>query len=130
MEAIWGSAFKGRCAKTYMRHLYNDHTRDPLEHSDCPLYDAGGSHDCAAIHDYEHTVHQCMPAPAAEASGSDPLVLGLALGLGIPLCLLLLSVLGYCIYRSQKPPKTPVPSPTGPGGAVVGIPVSDAGEKA
>mmetsp|Transcript_61482 Transcript_61482/g.146649 ORF Transcript_61482/g.146649 Transcript_61482/m.146649 type:complete len:513 (+) Transcript_61482:54-1592(+) len=80
-------------------------------HSDCPLFDESGAHDCDAIHDHEHEVPICAPtttsttaaptvtttptqaptqAPVAAAGGDDDddnsvaLGLGLGLGLGIP----------------------------------------------
>ncbi|OLP95096.1 hypothetical protein AK812_SmicGene22815 [Symbiodinium microadriaticum] len=111
MHALYGDAFAGPCGLTYMRNLYSSQTRDPQEHSDCPLYDAGGSHDCAGIHAYEHQVHLCaIPAnpPASESdTGPDPLALGLGLGLGIPLVLLVVGIAAY-FFCFRKPTPTPV----------------------
>ena len=86
MHAVWREAFNGPCSLTYLRNLYAAQARDPLEHSDCPLYDAAGTHDCAGIHDYEHQIHQCaIPPQVGDSSdGDNTLALGLGLGLGIP----------------------------------------------
>lgn len=134
MHALYGDAFAGPCGLTYMRNLYSSQTRDPQEHSDCPLYDAGGSHDCAGIHAYEHQVHLCaIPAnpPASDSdTGPDPLALGLGLGLGIPLVLLVVGIAAY-FFCFRKPTPTPAsPSPVAGGAAVVGVPVNDAASKA
>ena len=137
MHALYGDAFAGPCGLTYMRNLYSSQTRDPQEHSDCPLYDAGGSHDCAGIHAYEHQVHLCaIPAnpPASDSdTGPDPLALGLGLGLGIPLVLLVAGIAAYffCFRKPTPTPVTPLAGGTaGAGGAVVGVPVNDAASKA
>ena len=135
MHAIWGSAFRGGCAKTYLRNLYTSNTRDPLQHTDCPKYDASGNHDCAGIHAYEHEVHQCASPSQSINQSQDPLVLGLGLGLGIPLGLLVIALSAFLVYRWLLPGKaTAGASPSGAspatgGGAVVGIPVSDAADK-
>ena len=68
MHATWGAAFTGPCSMKYLRSLYASDARDPLEHSDCPLFDAAGSHDCAGLHDYEHRIHECAPIQASESS--------------------------------------------------------------
>eukprot|EP00971_Amphidinium_carterae_P069703 1379458-Amphidinium_carterae.2 len=63
MHAIWGSSFQGPCEYTHLRSLYgHGGTQAPWvspEHTDCPMYDPLGTHDCEAIHDYEHQVHRC-----------------------------------------------------------------------
>lgn len=122
MHAIWGNSFKGTCTSTYLRHLYTSGERDPLEHSDCPLYDAGGNHDCAGIHAYEHQVHQCASPQASTDTADDSLALALGLGLGIPLGLILIIVITVLIYRCNSPKKSAA-SPISGGGAVVGVPV-------
>ena len=132
LHALYGDAFKGPCGFTYMRNLYSSATRDPQEHSDCPMYDAGGNHDCAGIHAYEHQIHQCAIPPANDsAEGPDPLALGLGLGLGIPLLLLVIGIIAYfCCRKSQAPATQPGGAVMGSGAAVVGVPVNDAASKA
>ena len=143
MHATWRDAFTGPCSMKYLRSLYARQTRDPLEHSDCPLFDAAGSHDCAGIHDYEHRIHECgVPPPPPTPQGSDSstadngLALGLGLGLGIPLTIFVLGVLVCCFRKSDKgSTNTTVqvignPTTEGQGTMVVGMPVNDAASKA
>ncbi|KAL9139330.1 putative tandem protein 11 [Amphidinium carterae] len=71
MRAIWGSSFQGSCPYKYLRSLYGLQARDPLEHSDCPMYDPQGTHDCEAIHDYDHQVHRCAFVSTSSSSESS-----------------------------------------------------------
>lgn len=131
MQAIWGDAFRATCERTYLRNLYNSQLRDPLEHSDCPLYNAAGSHDCAGIHAFEHEVHQCF-GPNENQNSSDSLALILGLALGIPLGILIIAISAFFVYRCMRPPKLAArpPATLATGGAVVGVPVDDAASKA
>jgi len=73
MHAIWGASFQGPCQYKYLRSLYQA-PPEPLDHSDCPMYDPMGTHDCEAIHDYEHEVHRCAlvtPSNSSESSTSS-----------------------------------------------------------
>ena len=131
MHAVWGGDFKGACPMRYMRNLYNRQPRDYQQHSDCPLHDAGGNHDCAGIHNYEHGIKMCAPrpeTPSNTSNGDNGLALGLGLGLGLPLGLLVICGFAWLCFRSQKP--TPTPASPMAGGQVVGFPVSDGASKA
>ena len=121
MMALWGDEFNGRCPMRYLRSLYAPFPRDPMEHSDCPLFDEGNNHDCAAIHDFLHEVQMCAPQPSAdEAENHLPLALGL--GLGIPLGLLLVAISVFFVYRCVLKPSSTSASSTG-NQVVVGKPV-------
>jgi len=61
MEALWGDSFKSPCGNKYLRRAIPGEGQEVLSHRDCPLYDEGGSHDCAAIHEHMHQIPQCMP---------------------------------------------------------------------
>jgi len=63
MMAVWGDAFStGQCSMKFLRHVPSNASQTLLGHADCPLYDEGGNHDCAGIHDYEHQIPVCAPS--------------------------------------------------------------------
>eukprot|EP00401_Gymnodinium_catenatum_P074628 CAMPEP_0117503382 /NCGR_PEP_ID=MMETSP0784-20121206/24302_1 /TAXON_ID=39447 /ORGANISM="" /LENGTH=571 /DNA_ID=CAMNT_0005298699 /DNA_START=307 /DNA_END=2023 /DNA_ORIENTATION=+ len=75
MEVLWGDSFHSPCGMKYLRRAIPGEGQEVLGHDDCPLHDVGGNHDCAAIHEHEHQIPQCMPAPSDpdvnSASGVD-----------------------------------------------------------
>jgi len=64
MEALWGDNFQSPCGSKYLRRAILGEGQEVLGHNNCPLYDAGGNHDCLQIHEIAHMIPQCMPAPA------------------------------------------------------------------
>jgi len=59
MEALWGESFHSPCGNKYLRRAIPGEGQEVLGHDDCPLYDEGGNHDCAAIHEHAHQIPQC-----------------------------------------------------------------------
>lgn len=125
MKALWGDEFNGRCPMRYLRSLYAPFPRDPMEHSDCPLFDEGNNHDCAGIHDFLHEVQMCAPQHSADEA-EDHLPLALGLGLGIPLGLLLVAISVFLVYRCKNPSSTSASSTNNQ--VVVGKPVDPTAE--
>lgn len=64
MEALWGDKFHSPCGNKYLRRAIPGQGQEVLTHNDCPLAGSlsDGNHDCAAIHDHDHQIPQCMPS--------------------------------------------------------------------
>merc|ERR1712187_206439 len=69
MEALWGDNFKSPCGNKYLRRAIPGEGQEELGHDDCPLYDEGGNHDCAGIHELAHQIPQCMPVKDTQKKG-------------------------------------------------------------
>eukprot|EP00931_Biecheleriopsis_adriatica_P002913 TRINITY_DN10409_c0_g1_i2.p1 TRINITY_DN10409_c0_g1~~TRINITY_DN10409_c0_g1_i2.p1 ORF type:complete len:548 (-),score=105.28 TRINITY_DN10409_c0_g1_i2:63-1643(-) len=70
MEALWGDSFQSPCGMKYLRRAIPGKGQEVLGHDDCPLYDKGGNHDCAGIHELAHQIPQCMPSTDEETPSS------------------------------------------------------------
>mmetsp|Transcript_48743 Transcript_48743/g.89916 ORF Transcript_48743/g.89916 Transcript_48743/m.89916 type:complete len:516 (-) Transcript_48743:104-1651(-) len=82
MMAVWGDAFStGQCSMKFLRHVPSDAEKTLLGHTDCPLHDVGGNHDCAGIHDYEHEVPICAAPAMADVATMTPTPVNLLVGL-------------------------------------------------
>jgi hypothetical protein len=68
MEALWGDSFKSPCGMKYLRRAIPGKGQEVLGHDDCPLYDEGGNHDCAGIHELAHQIPQCMKGATIKLS--------------------------------------------------------------
>jgi hypothetical protein len=82
MEALWGDSFESSCGNKYIRRAIPGEGQEVLRHDDCPLFDEGGNHDCAAIHEHAHEIPQCMPESAEDEASS-------ASGVGVSIVLVL-----------------------------------------
>lgn len=85
MEALWGDKFQSPCGNKYLRRAVAGQGQEVLGHDACTAYyDAGGSHNCAAIHQYEQAVPTCDPTTApAPAPAPTPATASGAAGVGL-----------------------------------------------
>jgi len=92
MEAVWGDSFHSPCGMKFLRRAIPGQGQTVNGDDDCPYHDAGGSHDCAAIHEHLHESPQCAKdttgawqtstvttTEATEADGAEGLSIASAL---------------------------------------------------
>lgn len=72
MEMLWGDSFESPCGLKYFRRAVSGEGQTVVGHEDCPYHDEGGNHDCAAIHEHEHEVPQCMPSSTPAPPTTTP----------------------------------------------------------
>jgi len=68
MEALWGDKFHSPCGNKYLRRAIPGEGQEVLGHHNCSLYDEGGNHDCAGIHQHAHEIPQCCPSATQTAT--------------------------------------------------------------
>jgi hypothetical protein len=81
MEALWGDSFQSPCGVKYLRRAIQGEGQEERSHDDCPMYDEGGNHDCAAIHQHAHQIPQCRPVANEETSSASGMGLSASMAL-------------------------------------------------
>merc|ERR1711966_358519 len=70
IEAFYSAGFDSPCGASFIRRAIRGKGQTVLRHHDCPMYDANGNHNCAALKDYERSIPMCMPQTTTKSAPS------------------------------------------------------------